>query len=286
METNCTIESTPSDFFNSVKEFNQRYSVSSHKPSLKKLQEILYYFSGIPYENMSKIIKLCNNFDDINKIRYPDEVLQDHFRYNLGGTCFSITFLLKTILTFHGFNNYVVMADMNWGRNVHCAIVVTHDSQDYLVDPGYLLSQPLSLPHQKSVITRTSFSGVKLEFIKKNNYYNLYTFNNKILKWRYKFINRPVSEKEFFEFWLSSFQWNSMNSICIASVCDNEMIYIHRNFMRKTTFYQKKNFNLKKNFTETISSILKINPQKIEEALESVEMVKQIKKERGLWKPA
>jgi len=272
------IELMPSHFFSVVKEFNKRHAISTGKPSLPKLKEILYHFSKIPYENMSKIIKLIHHFDEINKIRYPDEVLQDHFRYNLGGTCFSITFLLKTILTFHGFNNYVIMADMNWGKNVHCAVVVTHDSQNYLVDPGYLLSQPLPLPHQNPVIIRTSFSGVKLEFIRNNNY-NLYTFNNNMLKWRYTFINKPISEEEFLEFWLSSFQWNSMNSICIASVCEDEMVYIHRTFMRKTTFYQKKNYNLKKNFTETITRILNIEPQKIEEALESVKMVRQRKKE-------
>ncbi len=285
MNTNSKIELIPSHFFDSIKEFNKKYSISNHRVSIDLLKEILYYFLKIPYENMSKIIKLCNKFDDPFKIRLPDEVLEDHFKYNFGGTCFSITFLLKTVLTFHGFNSYLVMADMNWGRNIHCGIIVIHNSQKYLVDPGYLLSQPLPLSKKQPVIIRTPFSGIKLTFNKKNNFYNLFTFNYKILKWRYKFMDKPVPEEKFLKFWLSSFQWNSMNAVCIATIFENKMIYIHRTFMRETTFYGKRNYNLKKNFSEAISNLLKINPQKIEEALDAVEKNRKIKKERGLWKP-
>ncbi|MFO7888973.1 MAG: arylamine N-acetyltransferase [bacterium] len=285
MAINTDIDLVTAHYFNSVQEFNRKYSISIRKPSINLLKEILYYFSRIPYENMSKIIKRYKNFDDPLKIRFPDEVMEDHFKFNFGGTCFSVTFLLKTILTFHGFKGYIVMADMNWGKNVHCAFVVVHNSQSYLVDPGYLLNQPLYLSRGKPVITRTPFSGIKLKFDECNNSYILYTFNNKNIKWRYKFVNKPVSEKEFLEYWLSSFNWNSMNAICIATVIENKMIYIHRTFMRETTFYDKINHNLKGNLPETISNILKINHQKIEEAIEALEKNKMIKQEQEIWKP-
>ncbi len=285
MAINTDIDLVTSHYFNSVQKFNRKYSISIRKPSIDLLKEILYYFSRIPYENMSKIIKLYKNFDNPIKIRFPDEVIEDYFKFNFGGTCFSVTFLLKTILTFHGFKGYIVMADMNWGKNVHCAYVVVHNFQSYLVDPGYLLNQPLYLSRKKPVTTRTPFSGIKLSFDENNNSYNLYTFNNKNIKWRYKFIDKSVPEKEFLEYWVSSFNWNSMNAICIATVIDEKMVYIHRTFMRETTFYGKKNYNLKRKFSETISNLLKIDHQKIEEAMEAVEKNKIIKQEQGIWKP-
>jgi len=282
MVINTDIELVPSHFLNSVKEFNKKYSIMIRKPSIKLLKEILYYFSRIPYENMSKIIKLYKKFDDPVKLRLPDEVMEDHFRFNFGGTCFSITFLLKTILTFHGFKGHIVMADMNWGKNVHCAMVIVVDSQPYLVDPGYLLNQPLHLCQKQPVITRTPFSGIKLIFDESNKSYNLYTFNNKSIKWRYKFIDKPVPEKEFLQFWISSFNWNSMNAICIATVVEEKMVYIHRTFMRESTFYGKRNYNLKRKFPETVSHLLKIDHQKIEEAMEALEKNKIIRQELGI----
>lgn len=285
MIKDCTIELIPSNYFNVVKEFHKKYSIPMQKPSFNLLREILFYFSRIPYENMSKIIKLYKNFNDMYKIRFPDEVLEDHFKYNLGGTCFSITFLLKTILTFHGFDCYTVMADMNWGSNVHCALILRYNSRYYLIDPGYLLNYPLPLPEEQPIIVRTPYSGIKLTYNKIHKIYNLHTFNNQVIKWRYKFLNKPIPDNIFLDYWLSSFQWNSMNAICIATVIENQMVYIHKNYMRKTTYEGKKNFNLKKDYLGTISGLLKINPQIIEEALEALMKNKEIRKDRGLWKP-
>jgi len=285
MAINKDIVLVSSHYFNSVQEFNRKYSISIRNPSIDLLKEILYYFSGIPYENMSKIIKLYKNFDDPVKIRFPDEVIEDHFKFNFGGTCFAVTYLLKTILAFHRFKGYIVMADMNWGKNVHCAFIVVHNSKSYLVDPGYLLNQPLYLSREKTVTTSTPFSKITLRYDKNNNSYNLYTFNNKNIKWRYRFVNKPVPEKEFLEFWVSSFNWNSMNAICIATVMKDKMVYIHRTFMRETTLYGKKNYNLKGNLPETISYLLKIDHLKIEEAIEALEKSKIIKQEKGIWKP-
>ena len=285
MVINSNIELNPSLYFNSVKEFHKRYSIPIDKPSFDLLQEILLYFSRIPYENMSKIIKLSQKFDDPLKIRFPDEVLEDHFRYNLGGTCFAITFLLKTILTFHGYNCYIVMADMKWGTNIHCAIILVHNSQPYLIDPGYLLHHPLPLPKKQPVIVKTPYAGIKLSWDRINKVYNLHTFNCDDIKWRYKFINKPVPKHVFVDFWLSSFQWNSMNAICIATVRENKMIYIHKDFMRKTNYNEKKNYNLKNNYLQTISHLLEIDHLKIEEALEALGRNRKIKAERGLWKP-
>ena len=106
------------------------------------LEKIVEAFSQYPYENISKIIKLNRHLDEAYPIRLPEEVIEDHLTAGLGGTCFSMTFTLQTILVQNGFDCYPVMADMRAGRNIHCALVASVEGRKYLLDPGYLLGRP------------------------------------------------------------------------------------------------------------------------------------------------
>ncbi len=111
-----TIHLDPLKYIDSVEEFFDYFHLPSKKAELDHLQEILQNFAKIPYENISKIIKLSRNFDSqVCKIRLPEEVIEDHISSQLGGTCFSLTFFLQSILAQNGFTCYPVMADMNAG---------------------------------------------------------------------------------------------------------------------------------------------------------------------------
>ena len=90
--------------------------------------------------------------------------MEDHRAHHLGGTCFSLTYFLEIVLSLHGFQCYPIMADMRYGRNVHCALVVTVDHAKYLVDPGYLLNQPIPVTTQDSVVFKNEFLGIELTF--------------------------------------------------------------------------------------------------------------------------
>ena len=80
---------------NGVNLFLDYYAIKTQSPGLEFLQSILRHFSKLPYENVSKIIKLNRDFLSPEHIRLPEEVFDDHARFHLGGTCFSLTFFYR-----------------------------------------------------------------------------------------------------------------------------------------------------------------------------------------------
>ncbi|MCJ7812586.1 arylamine N-acetyltransferase [bacterium] len=275
----------PSSHREAVGYFKHYFSLSLDLSKMDLLKEILSYFSQFPYENISKIIKYYKYFDGITKIRLPYEVMDDHAQNHLGGTCFSLTFFLQTILVYSGFASYPVMADMRWGKHVHCALLVKMNQRKYLVDPGYLLNQPMEINKDHNRVYKTAFSGVELDFRKESEVYELYTFNQNQRKWRYRFKDQPVTDEDFLNYWLASFTWNSMHGLCLTKVEQDRMIYIHKTFMRETGFDKKKNVNIKNNYHATICQIFGIDSNLVEEALAAVECNMAKEREMGIWVP-
>ena len=256
------------------------YKISSKLPSLDFLSIILENFSNIPYENISKIIKWNESFEQDNHFRLPDQVISDHIDLNLGGTCFSLTFSLQTILIQNRFFCYPVSADMLAGKNIHCALVVVLENKKYLVDPGYLLNRPKQIDPNNPRFYNTDQTGVELQFHKRQNRYHLSTFTQHEKKWRYSFRDLPVAPEKFLKYWQESFCRNSMHGICLTKVSREGLIYIHKNFMRKTNFAGKQNFNIRNNYHETIKSIFGIKQEVVEQALVALE--ENLKRERDL----
>ena len=185
------IQLIPEDYYDSVRYFCDFFHLNINRPDLLSLKKILEKFATIPYENISKIIKLNQHWQNGQKIRLPDIVIDEHARFRLGGTCFSLTFFLETILLQHHYFCYPVMADMKAGKNIHCAIIAFVDHKQYLLDPGYLLNEPMELNPEKQVIYRASNIGVELQLNEISSEYNLFTFNSEQKKWRCKFKNLP-----------------------------------------------------------------------------------------------
>ncbi|MFQ5709276.1 MAG: arylamine N-acetyltransferase [bacterium] len=281
-----TIAADPTVHYDAVHCFMDYFRLRAQKPERSFLGEILTHFAKLPYENLSKIIKLRENWQsDVNKIRLPEEVIAGHVENKLGGTCFSLTFFLQSILTQCGFVCYPVMADMRAGRNIHCCLIVIVDSVKYLVDPGYLLTQPMELNPQKPRLYRTEFAGVELRFDSQTQRYDLLTFNNNEMKWRYRFQDRPTPSDEFLQHWLASFGWNSMHGICLTKLTRQGLIFVHKTFMRETTFSGKRNLNIKRNYHATIHEVFGIDKQLVEQAQEALAANLAMERALGLWVP-
>lgn len=268
-----------------VQMFLDYFHLPPRKAGLRFLQEILERFATLPYENISKIIQLHDNWDRLEKLRLPEQVMADHIAHRLGGTCFSLTFFLQAILTQHGFGCYPVMADMRAGRNIHCALIVLLDGVKYLVDPGYLLTRPMELNPQKPRLYRTEFTGVELRYDLDTARYSLFTFDKMETKWRYHFSDYPTPPEEFLRHWLASFGWNSMHGICLTKVMHGGLIYVRQTFMRETTFAGKRNIHIKKNYHAAINEVFGIEPQLIERAQWALAENLARKREMGLWVP-
>ena len=266
----------------SVRQFMDFYQLKNQSPGEKFLIKILESFANLPYENISKIIKWNEKFEE-NHLRLPDEVISEHVDFHFGGTCFSLTFYLQTILSQNGFSCYPVTADMRAGKNIHCALIVILNNQKYLVDPGYLLNRPMLIDHSKLRLYRSEQSGVELQFDSQDNTFSLFTFNHEGKKWRYSFADVPVSPEKFLKYWKESFHRNSMHGICLTKVKKDGLIYIHKNFMRETDLSGKKNYNIRTNYHETIQTIFGIKQELVEKALASLDENMKRVRDLGLF---
>lgn len=281
----------PAQFGEAVRAFRAFYGIGIRTPGVAALEEILSFFSRLPYENLSKVIKYRHHLEGTEKIRLPGEVVEDHARHRLGGTCFSLTFFLKSILVEHGYVCYPVMADMRWGKNVHCAMIVSMEDRKYLVDPGYLLNRPMEIADDKPRLYKTEVAGVEL-VRGRHGTYDLYTFDRRQAKWRYRFRDRPVPPEEFLDHWLASFSWNSMHGLCLTKVEKDRMVYVHKTHMRETTFEGKRNINIRNDVHGAIHRSFGIPEELVEEALAAIEENMTRERELGLyvpkkeWKPA
>lgn len=279
-DKNTTIRLDPRLHSEGVHLFMDHFDLSRRRPELKFLQEIIERFATIPYENISKIIKLNNLWNAPTKIRLPEEIIDEHITLRLGGTCFSLAFFLQTIFTLNGFDCYSVMADMRAGRNIHCCLVTKLNGEKYLVDPGYLLHQPMELNPARPRLYRTEFTGVELRYDSKTEYYNLFTFDEKKTKWRYRFRDKPTPADEFLFHWYASFWKPTLHGILLTKVTKEGLIYVHKTFMRETTFHGQRNINIKRNYHATIHSIFDIDPKLIEQAQAALQ--ENLAKEREL----
>jgi arylamine N-acetyltransferase len=268
-----------------VQRFMRYFSLRSQRPDLAYLQAIIEQYMHIPYENISKIIKLNQRFKDTHKIRLPEEIIEDHMQFHLGGTCFSLTYFLQTILTTNGFNCYPVMGDMRAGRNIHCCLVVILDNAKYLVDPGYVWSRPMEINMKKPRLYRTEFTGVELKYNEQAQAFDLFTFNRSERKWRYRFRDRPTPTLEFLQHWHDSFTKNSMHGICLTKITYNGLVYVHKQFMRETTFDGKRNINIKRSYHKTIQDIFGINKELVEQALAAIDTNMARERKLGLYVP-
>jgi arylamine N-acetyltransferase len=255
-----------------IQRFLAHFALAPRRPALASLQQIITAFSHLPYENLSKIIKLnlCGENEEA-RLRLPEEVMEDHLRHRTGGTCFSLTFYLQSILMYHGYSCYVVMGDMKVGRNVHCALIVRLEGVKYLVDPGYLLHRPMALDPDKPRLYHNKCNGVELRFEALAQCYDLFTFTPMAMKWRYRFADRPTRGEEFWKHWQASFHRNSMHGLCLTRVRDEEMIFILKDFMRVTSPTGHNNVPLKRNLHHTINDIFGIAPAYVERALSALQ---------------
>lgn len=186
-------------------------------------------FAFLPYENVTKILKQTRSSDSRGKLRMEEEVIEDHLQWNTGGTCFSLCNALLKMLQASGFNAWIAMGDMHYGENIHCAVIVNFDRDRYLLDPGYLLHQPIRVPMEGGQSVATTTMNVVVLKSESINRISLYTNEGGIEKWRYRLKLEPTPESEFVEHWIHSFALNSMEQVILSRVNEGGRIYYRKN---------------------------------------------------------
>ncbi len=143
--------------------FRERFGLESRVALQQQLAELVRAFAAVPYENLTKIIKWSECKVPSAARRGPQEVLQDFHRWGTGGTCFSLTAALLHLVRTMGLEADPILADRRYGADTHCALIVWIEGQPHLLDPGYLIVDPipLQLPGGHLVVA-TRFNQLEL----------------------------------------------------------------------------------------------------------------------------
>lgn len=251
--------------------FREHFAIPPGDPDAAMLRAIVAHFSRIPYENLTKIIRKHSTSNPVERLRSPEDVIRGHIEDGTGGTCFSLTWCLGSILSQAGFRCYPVMADMR-RPNVHCALVVHLGGGRCLVDPGYLLGEPLPLEGWP-VSVRTSFGTVELR-PRGAVSCDLFTVSGGESKWRYRLRTTPVSRAAFFRHWRESFSLPMMNSLQLTRLTERGHLYIRDHHLRLQDAAGKVNENIRPVLEQRIEAEFGIAGRITAEAREALERMK------------
>ncbi len=200
---------------------------------MRNLNELAAAFARLPYENLTKIIKREEFGASRDARRSPQEVLSDHVRYGTGGTCFSLTSALLHLVRTLGYQAEPILADRRYGQDTHCAILVRVENQPHLLDPGYLIVNPVPLPETRTTLhtgfnrlTLTPIAGGKLE---------LHTVENGRETYRLTYKLQAVESPEFGKVWDESFQWDMMRYPVLTRNDRGKQLYVRGNHFQIRT---------------------------------------------------
>ena len=233
------------------------------------LEELVRRFSGLPYENLSKILAWDGGQTPPSP-RLPRRVMREHVEMGTGGTCFSLTELLRQLARARGLEALPVMAHMRHGANIHCALVVLRAGRSFLVDPGYLVPEPLPLeaaapgsdwePGQARLVRAGSLAGVPAKV--PEGALDLYTMEPDGPRWRYRLAPGPPTPAAFHHHWLESFRQPGMRSL-LVTLRDEEgrRLYLHNHKLRILGPGGKVNRNVRETLEQTMAEHFGIDPR-------------------------
>jgi len=209
--------------------FLDHFGLDPGSAPLPLLRSILRVFARLPYENLSKIIADAEAGHPARARRQPMEVLRAHLAHGTGGTCFSLTATLRHLLRCLGFVAEPIMADRPYGPDTHCALAVSIDGRPFLVDPGYLLTEPVPLSAPGEQRIETSFHELRVVPRNGAGKADLYTVNAGRSSLRMTFKTEPVDWGRFLDLWDSSFDWEMMRYPVVTRVTGGRHLYLQGN---------------------------------------------------------
>lgn len=274
--------------------FLDHFKLPSGDPDVDMLRRIVECYSNLPYENLTKIIKKFTAPSPEERLRGPVEVMAGYVNARTGGTCFSLTYCLGSILASAGYRSHPVMADMK-RPNIHCALVVELGGRRLLVDPGYLLGEPVELG-AAPVSVATTFGTVEIKPRGRESY-DLFTVDGAReperagpdvpagaapgspgcgardafagasdvtldaqrprpagRTWRYTVKTAAVSHSAFMRHWQDSFSLPMMSSLLLTKLTPEGHLYIKNHHLRMKGVRGKTNENIRGEIERRIAS--------------------------------
>lgn len=211
-----------------VQKFYSRFHLSPKTNDYADLLQVIAAFSTIPYENLTKIIKNYH-FNSHSLLRDSNEVICDYLKWGTGGTCFSLTHTLIQLVQLLGWKAEPILADRKYGQNTHSALVLWVDQTAFLIDPGYLIIQPIPLFIDQPFRFKTAFNEIILTPDSNRNQLHLSTIQNNNQTYRLSFKINDRDWNQFYQVWKSSFDWEMMRYPILTCVQQEKQIYIQSN---------------------------------------------------------
>lgn len=251
-----------------LQQFLERHSIEAMAPQ-QALKQLAAAYAHLPYENLSKIVRVQQTDDTELARRLPAEVLQDHFQIGTGGTCFSLTWTLLHLIRALGYQAEPILADRRYGPNTHSALVIWIDGVMHLLDPGYLLVDALAIPKQESLIVPTSFHEVKLTPSDGVNQIQLHTIHQNQSTYRLTYKTDPVDTAQFLKAWDDSFQFDMMQYPVLSTVAENTQFYLQKQALLIRTREKAERIELTtEQMGDTIHRVFGLHPSVISQALQ------------------
>ena len=282
--------------------------------NMKKVVDLCNQISNITYENLTKIIRLEQTGSATGARKLDDSDQNDIDSWMGGGTCFSMTWHLYQALTDMGFKPRLVMGHKRKERNIHCALILPDDSlepsamsgelvhvskpavagdliaqasspnhqpltTEYLLDPGYLIFDPLLMPLPQPFGTGEAFFPLSPNCVRlvrpTMESMELWTGGaGAPMKLRFEYPVEGISVEEFKHHWNESF-YREMMTYPVLNRLDRE---------KGVQYYYQKGNLVVRNATgsqmtkiapadrvQTLSDIFKLSPDIIEKALNILE---------------
>ena len=221
--------------------FLKHLHIDVPRPPRQLFFDVARSFSRIPYENITKIIRWADAGGLEQARRSPEEVINDHIRWGTGGTCFSLTSTLCWLARCMGFEAEYLLADRSYGQNTHSALLVRIDGEPYLVDPGYLITEPV--PMTLSAQMKIEAGGEQLTLIPGGNGISLFTSRAGKIVHRLTYKTTPVDDGEFNKAWDASFHWEMMKYPLLARTGSSGRVYLRGSMFQvsnnKSVFREK-----------------------------------------------
>lgn len=194
-------------------------------PVLAALGEL----SVLPYENLSKIVAFHRGGSLESAMGVASDWLETTRATGAGGTCFSLTWWLRDRIRAAGMECAFLMGDKGGARNIHCGLRFDWLGRAYLLDPGYMIFEPLPLPEAGlSAALWVSPNEVRLEDAPDRGAWRLWSGPRGEGKWRFDFRKAAVSEEEFLAHWEASYRLPMMRYPVLNRLRDGTQYYLQK----------------------------------------------------------
>lgn len=207
--------------------FLEHFGIPPDGSPRQMLGSVVTAFAGLPYENITKIIKRAESGSAEKARRYPEEVIRDHIDWGSGGTCFSLTSALAHLIRSLGWRAEYILADRRYGQNTHCALLVWLDDVPHILDPGFLIIKPIPVSDVGEREFTTAFNSLILAPEENQSRVALSTVHKGARTYRLTYKTSPVDESEFLKAWDESFSWEMMRYPLLTRTTASKQLYLN-----------------------------------------------------------